>query len=220
MKKNPRFAVVLSGSGRADGSEIHEATCALLAIDCANCAYQCFAPDIEQAAVINHLSGKPTSEKRNVLVESARIARGNIKPLKDFNPADYEGIIFPGGIGAVINWCDFSLSGVSCSVEASIRKTIWESYKAGLVIGAMCIAPVVIAKVLGGEGVVVTIGHDEGVAASIRQTGAVHQECNATDVCVDEIHRVVTTPAYMLAQSLKEVCEGADNMVKAMCRMM
>ena len=220
MKKNPRFAVVLSGCGRADGSEIHEATCALLAIDCANCTYQCFAPDIDQAAVVNHLSGKTVSEKRNVLVESARIARGNIKPLKDFKTDDYDGIIFPGGIGAVINWCDFSQSGVSCSVDASIRQTIWNSYKAGLVIGAMCIAPVVIAKVLGGEGVKVTIGNDEGVAASIRQTGAAFEACATTDVCVDEIHRVVTTPAYMLAQSIKEVCEGANNLVKAMLEMM
>lgn len=220
MKKNPRFAVVLSGCGRADGSEIHEATCALLAIDCANCTYQCFAPDIAQAAVVNHLSGKTTAESRHVLIESARIARGNIKPLKEFRTENYDGIIFPGGLGAVINWCDFSLSGVRCSVDTSVRKTIWDSYKKGLVIGAMCIAPVVIAKVLGDEGVVVTIGNDEGVATSIRQTGAVHQNCAATDVCIDEIHRVVTTPAYMLASSIKEVCEGADNMVKAMLQMM
>lgn len=219
MQKNPRFAVVLSGCGRADGSEIHETVCALLAIDCANCTYQCFAPDMPQAAVVNHLTGKTVDETRNVLIEAARIARGDIKPLKEFCPDDFDAVVFPGGIGAVINWCDFSVSGVSCSVETSIRKTIWDSYKKGLVIGAMCIAPVVIAKVLGGEGVHVTIGNDEGVAASIRQTGAVHEERAVFDVCVDELHKVVTTPAYMLASSIKEVCEGADNMIKAMLKL-
>lgn len=219
MQKNPRFAVILSGCGRADGSEIHEATCALLAIDCANCTYECFAPDMEQAAVVNHISGKTVDEKRNVLTESARIARGNIKSLRDFCPDNFDAVVFPGGIGAVINWCDFSASGVSCSVEASVRKTIWDSYKKGLVIGAMCIAPVVIAKVLGQEGVHVTIGNDEGVAASIQKTGAVHETREVFEVCVDELHRVVTTPAYMLASSIKEVCEGADNMIKAMLKL-
>ncbi len=219
MKSTPRFAVILSGCGRADGSEIHEAVCALLAIDCAGGTYQCFAPDIPQAAVVNLITGKTVDEKRNVLVESARIARGDIKDLKDFCPDDFDAVVFPGGLGAVINWCDFSNSGVSCSVDAGIRKTIWDSYKKGLVIGAMCIAPVVIAKVLGGEGVRVTIGNDEKVAASIRQTGAIAETREVFDVCVDEQHKVVTTPAYMLATSIKEVCEGADNMIKAMLKL-
>lgn len=220
MQKNPKFAVILSGCGRADGSEIHEATCALLAIDCQNCPYQCFAPDMEQAAVVNHLTGKITGEKRNVLIEAARIARGNIKSLEEFCPDDFDAVVFPGGIGAVINWCDFAESGVSCSVETSVRKAIWDSYKKGLVIGAMCIAPVVIAKVLGGEGVHVTVGNDRGVADSISRTGAVHEERDSVGVCVDELHKVVTTPAYMLASSIKEVCEGADNMVKAMLKLL
>ena len=219
MKKNPHFAVVLSGSGRADGSEIHESVCAMLAIDCENLTYQCFAPDIEQAMVVNHLTGQKTDEKRNVLVESARIARGNIKPLTEYNPDDFDAIVFPGGIGAVINWCDFSVSGVSCQVENSIRKAIWDSYKKSVPIGAMCIAPVLIAKVLGSEGVKVTIGNDEQVIASITRTGAIHENKKAMEVCVDQIHKVVTTPAYMLASSIKEVCEGADNMIKALLKM-
>lgn len=219
MKNNPRFAVVLSGSGRADGSEIYETTCALLAIDCNGGTYQCFAPDIEQAVVINHLSGQKVEEKRNVLVESARLARGDIKNLKDFCPEDFDAVIFPGGLGAVINWCDFSESGVSCTVDPGIRQAVWNSYKKKLVIGAMCIAPVVIAKVLGQEGVHVTIGNDENVAASVTATGAVHEAKGVVEVCVDEIHRVVTTPAYMLATSIKEVCEGADNLIKAILKL-
>ena len=219
MKKNPHFAIILSGCGRSDGSEIHETACAMLAIDCQNCTYQCFAPDINQAMVVNHITGKRVEEERNVLVESARIARGNIKSLKEFNPKDFDAVVFPGGIGAVINWCDFSVSGVSCQVETSVRKAIWDSYKHHLPIGAMCIAPVLIAKVLGSEGVKVTIGNDEKVAASVAMTGAIHENTNVVDVCVDEIHKVVTTPAYMLANSIKEVCEGADNMIKALIKL-
>jgi enhancing lycopene biosynthesis protein 2 len=219
MKKSFRFAIVLSGCGRADGSEIHESTCAMLAIDCLNSTYQCFAPDIKQAMVVNHITGEKVDQERNVLVESARIARGDIKSLNEFRPEDFDAIVFPGGIGAVINWCDFSVSGVSCQVETSIRKAIWDSYKKGLPIGAMCIAPVLIAKVLGSEGVKVTIGNDEQVAASVTKTGAIHENVGAIGVCVDEIHKVVTTPAYMLAQSIKEVCEGADNMIKELIKL-
>ena len=219
MKKNPKFALVLSGCGRADGSEIHEATCAMLAIDCLGATYQCFAPDIKQAAVINHLKGTIENEDRNVLIESARLARGNILPLKDYLPEDFDAIVFPGGLGAVINWCDFKKEGVNCHVDASIQKAISESQKKGVVIGAMCIAPVVIAKVLGHTGVHVTIGNDKGVASAIERTGAVHETKGATEVCVDDLRKVVTTPAYMLASSIKEVCEGADNMIKAMIQL-
>ena len=219
MKKNPSFAIILSGCGRADGSEIHETTCAMLAIDCLNATYQCFAPDIKQAMVVDHVTGNRVDEERNVLTESARIARGNIRNLKEFNPKNFDAVVFPGGIGAVVNWCDFSESGVSCQVEPSVRKAIWDSYKNSTPIGAMCIAPVLIAKVLGSEGVKVTIGNDEKVAASIAKTGAVHENKEATEVCVDTVHKVVTTPAYMLAQSIKEVCEGADNMIKALIKL-
>ncbi len=220
MKKTPKFAIILSGCGRADGSEIHEATCAMLAIDCLNAQYQCFAPNIEQAVVVNHLTGEPQDEKRSVLIEAARLARGHILDLKDYHPQEYDGIVFPGGLGAVTNWCDFSVSGVSCDVDFGIRKAILDSVKSNVVIGAMCIAPVVIAKVLGSRGVHVTIGNDIGVASAIKKTGAVHEQKQATQVCIDENLKVVTTPAYMLASSIKEVCEGADNMIKAMLKLM
>lgn len=219
MKKNPKFAIVLSGSGRADGSEIHEATCAMLAIDCLGSVYQCFAPNIEQAMVVNHLTGEKMNETRNVLVESARLARGNILDLREYRPEDFDAIVFPGGIGAVINWCDFKNSGVSCDVDISVRKAIVESYKKGIVIGAMCIAPVLIAKVLGDQGVHVTIGNDQKVADAIKKTGAVHEVRGVTETCVDPLRKVVTTPAYMLASSIKEVCEGADNMIKDMIKL-
>ena len=217
MKK---FAVILSGCGRADGSEIHEATCALLAIDRLGGTYQCFAPNIPQAAVINILTGEKMPETRNVLVESARICRGDAKDIKEYNPADFDAIVFPGGFGAVTNWCDFAAKGVDCHVEPEIRRAAWDSYKQGLVIGAMCIAPVVMAKILGGEGVHLTIGTDKATAAAVEQMGAVHENRASTEVCVDEKHRLVTTPAYMLATSVKEVAAGAEEMVKAMLKLL
>lgn len=219
MKKMPRFAVVLSGCGRADGSEIHESVSALLAIDRAGCTYQCFAPNIEQAAVINNLTSEKMDEKRNVLVESARIARGEIKDLREFNVADFECVIFPGGLGAVTNWCDFAEKGVACTVESSVSRVLNEAYDNGLVIGAMCIAPVIVAKVLGRHGITVTIGNDKTVADKIEQTGAKHQNTKVSDACVDEENRIVTTPAYMLATSVKEVFAGAEAMVKEMLRL-
>ncbi|MBO5038527.1 MAG: isoprenoid biosynthesis glyoxalase ElbB [Alphaproteobacteria bacterium] len=215
----PRFAVILSGSGRADGSEIHEAVTALLAIDKAGCTSQCFAPNIEQAAVINHLTSEKTDERRNVLVESARIARGNIKPLDDFKAKDFDCIIFPGGLGAITNWCDFAISGVACTVDNSIKRVLLEAYKENLVIGAMCIAPVIIAKVLGEYGITVTIGNDKTIAEKIKETGAKHQNTDAKSACVDEENMVVTTPAYMLANSISEVAAGAENMVQEMVRL-
>lgn len=219
MKKMPRFAVVLSGCGRADGTEIHEAVTALLAIDKAGCTYQCYAPDIEQSAVINNLTSEKTEERRNVLVESARIARGNIKPVSELNLKEYDCIVFPGGLGAITNWCDFAKSGVNCTVDGSISRVLEGAYKEKLVIGAMCIAPVLVAKVLGKYGITVTIGNDKTVAEAIRKTGAEHKNCLVQEALVDEKNYIVTTPAYMLAKSVKEVAAGAEAMVKEMVRL-
>ncbi|MBR2273401.1 MAG: isoprenoid biosynthesis glyoxalase ElbB [Alphaproteobacteria bacterium] len=218
MKNMPRFAVILSGCGRADGSEIHEAVTALLAIDRAGCTYQCFAPDIEQAAVINNLTSEKMEERRNVLVESARIARGKIKPLAEFKTSEFDCIIFPGGLGAITNWCDFAQKGIKCTVETSVHHILEEAYHQNLVIGAMCIAPVLIAKVLGKYGIKVTIGKDKAVAAAIEATGAEHENRKADEVCIDEENYIVTTPAYMLAKSITEVALGAEKMIKEIIR--
>lgn len=219
MKNMPRFAVVLSGCGRADGSEIHESVSALLAIDRAGCTYQCYAPDIEQALVINNMTSEKMEERRNVLVESARIARGDIKGLQELDVKEYDCIVFPGGLGAITNWCDFAEHGINCTVESSIRRVLEQAYKNKCVIGAMCIAPVTISKVLGHYGITVTIGNDKTVAKTIESTGAKHENTSASEVCVDAEHRIVTTPAYMLSKSIKEVADGAANMVKEMIKL-
>lgn len=209
-----KIAVVLSGCGVFDGSKIHEATCTLLNISCNGAEYQCFAPNIKQSAVINHLTVKPESESRNVLVEAARIARGKIKDLADFNPNQFDAIIFPGGSGAAKNLCNYAEKGAGCDVNPAVEKALFAAYENSLAIGAICIAPALIARVLGKFGITVTIGTDSATAAEIEKTGARHQNCSAEDICVDRIHKIVTTPAYMLANSICEINAGIGKLVK------
>lgn len=221
MREAPKFAVVLSGSGVFDGSEIHEATCTLLAIDEAGCSYQCFAPNTWQAKTIDHFTGQSTAiagdeDNRNVLAESARIARGHILDLSEFRAQDYDAIVFPGGFGAAMNLSDFAAKGANCTINEEVQRAIEESHRQGIVIGAMCIAPVIVAKVLGKHKVKVTIGHEEAVAAGIRQMGATHEDQDATGVCVDEENKVVTTPCYMLAKTIKEIARGTRNLIDEM----
>lgn len=219
MKKMPRFAVILSGCGRLDGSEIHETVTALLAIDGHGCTYQCFAPNVNQSNVMNNLTSQKTDETRNVLVESARIARGDIKPLSEFNVKEFDCLLLPGGLGAITNWCDFNTKGLDCNIEDSISNTLNTAYKEHLVIGAMCIAPVVLALVLGKHNIKLTIGNDEKVAQNIEKTGAIHINTDVNDACVDDKNLIVTTPAYMLAKSIKEVFNGANSMVAQMIKL-
>ena len=219
MGKKLHFAVVLSGCGRADGSEIHEAVCALLCIENMGCTYQCFAPDIDQAAVVNHLNNRAMNEKRNVLVESARIARGNILDLKEFKTKDYDAIIVPGGLGAVTNWCDFAGRGVSCNINTSVKQVIRKCWEDKVVIGAMCIAPVLIALVLADKHVKFTLGAGGDTARKLEELGAIHEEVGVSDVCIDRDNLVCSTPAYMLATNMLDVCQGAQNMVGAICQL-
>jgi enhancing lycopene biosynthesis protein 2 len=214
MKK---IAVILSGCGVYDGSEIHEATLTLLAIARHGADYQCFAPDINQVQVINHLTGKETAESRNVLVESARIARGKILALSRFNAYDFDAVIFPGGFGAAKNLCSFAFDGINCSINPEVEKTVKAMARAGKPIGALCIAPVMIAKILGD--VEVTIGDDKSTAESIRKMGGSHVVKSYTEVVVDKKHAVVTTPCYMLDASIDQIADGAENVVKTILRM-
>ena len=217
----PKFAIVLSGCGVFDGSEIHEAVFTMLAVDQSGCTYQCFAPNTWQARTIDHFTGHAVAiagdeDNRNVLAESARIARGEIKDLAEFKAKDYDAVIFPGGFGAALNLSDFAVNGAECDVNVEVRRAIEESYREGIVIGAMCIAPTVIARVLGKHGITITVGNDKKVAAGLAKMGARHQDCAATEVCVDSEHKIVTTPCYMLANSLKDICTGTRNLVDEM----
>ncbi len=217
----PRFAIVLSGCGVFDGSEIHEAVCTMLAVDQCGCEYQCFAPNTWQARTIDHFTGHAVAiagdeDNRNVLAESARISRGNIKDLSEFKASEYDAIVFPGGFGAALNLSDFAVKGAECDVNVEVKRALEESWQQGIVIGAMCIAPTVIARVLGKKGIKITIGNDKKLASGVEKMGAEHQNCAATEVCVDSENKIVTTPCYMLATSLKEIAEGTRNLVDEM----
>jgi len=212
MKK---IGVVLSGCGVRDGSEIHEAVFALLAIDQAGCEAVCMAPDIE-FPVTDHLTMQESGEKRNVLVESARIARGNIRDISAVTAGDIDAVVFPGGFGAAKNLCDFAFKGAAASVTPEVSRLLKEMVAAGKPIGVICIAPAMLAAALGKEvAPTVTIGNDAGTAAEIEKTGSTHQECPVTEFVVDRKNKIVSTPAYMLANRISETYEGIQKCVNA-----
>jgi enhancing lycopene biosynthesis protein 2 len=217
MKK---IGVVLSGCGVYDGSEIHEAVLTLLAIDRQGCEALCMAPNVD-FSVTDHLTKRETAEKRNVLVESARIARGDIRDIKGVKAADLDAIIFPGGFGAAKNLCDFATKGATAQINPEVARLLKEMAVAGKPIGAVCIAPALVAAVLGKEySPTVTIGNDPGTAAEIEKTGAIHQECPVTEFVLDRKNKLVTSPAYMLATRISEVYEGIDNCVREVVKLM
>lgn len=216
MKK---IGVVLSGCGVYDGSEIHEATLTLLAIDRAGCEAICMAPDID-LNVVNHLTGQENGEKRNVLAESARISRGNIRDIKGVTAAELDAIIFPGGFGAAKNLCDFAIKGSAATINPEVARLLKEMAVAKKPIGAVCIAPALVAAVLGKDfSTTVTIGTDAGTAAEVEKTGAKHQNCAVTELVVDMPNKLVTSPAYMLANRISEVADGIDKCVKAVIKL-
>jgi enhancing lycopene biosynthesis protein 2 len=211
-----KIGVVLSGCGVMDGSEIHETVLTLLAIDRAGAEAVCMAPNIRQRHVINHLTGEESKgEERNVLVESARIARGKIRDIASVKASDIDALIFPGGFGAAKNLCDYAFKGSDCAVDPGVARLATEAHRAGKPIGAVCIAPVIVAKLLGPEHPQITIGTDKNTAKDIEQMGAKHVPCPVTDFVVDKGRKVVTTPAYMLANSIQEAAEGIEKLVKA-----
>ncbi len=211
MKK---FAVVLSGCGVYDGTEIHEATLSMAAIMKHGATYDVFAPDIQQHHVVNHLTGEEMQETRNVLVESARIARGKIMPLSDFNPTDYDVLLLPGGFGAAKNLSTFAFDGPDCTVNKDVSAALLGMHQAGKPIGALCISPVLLAKVLGN--VTLTIGQDAATAEAVEKLGAQHQTTSHGEVVFDKANNVYTTPCYMLDANILQIAEGAENIVKAM----
>jgi len=215
MKK---FAVILSGCGVFDGAEIHEAVMTLLSITQQGASYEIFAPDIEQHQVINHLTGEEMPEKRNVLIEAARIARGKIKPLSDFNAGDFDAMVLPGGFGVVKNLCDFIFKGLDCDVNPETEQALRAMHKAGKPIGALCVSPVLVTKVFGN--VEVTIGQDKQTAESIERFGGKHVITTHGDVVIDETNNIFTTPCYMLDATIEQIYTGAYNVVKLMLERM
>lgn len=214
-----RVGVVLSGSGRFDGSEIHESVLTLLAIDRAGAQAFCVAPNKNQREVIDHVTTHVAGETRNVLTESARIARGQIRDIREVQAADLDAVILPGGYGAVKNLSDFVWKGERCWVDSDVYRLLREMYDAKKPIGAMCIAPAILARVFSPEKPRLTIGNDEATAATLQSLGARHVSSGADEIVVDEQLRLVTTPAYMLAQRISEAAAGIEKLVGEVIRM-
>ena len=209
-----RVGVILSGCGVFDGTEIHEAVLTLLFLDRAGAEIVCAAPDADQLHVLNHLTNEEMDERRNVLVESARIARGNIVDLKELAADRIDALILPGGFGAAKNLSDFALKGPGATVHPDVERILREMHAAAKPIGALCIAPATVAKALNDIGPEVTIGEDIGTAAAIESMGAKHHPCKVDEIHIDARNKIVTTPAYMLGPGIKDVADGIENLVR------
>lgn len=214
MKK--RVAVLLSGCGFLDGSEIHEAVCTLLALDKYNIDAFCISINEDQMHVVNHKTGDVSGENRNILVESARIARKEVFDIKEVILDDLSALILPGGFGAAKNFTDFAIKGSDCSINENVCSFIKSFFRTKKPIGAICIAPAVVAKALSSENsnVIMTIGNDEATARALRNLGVIHQNCAEGDIVVDFDNKIVSTPAYMYHSSISVVNEGIDKLVK------
>lgn len=209
-----KVGVLLAGCGVYDGSEIHEAVLTLLYLDQAGAQIICTAPNMEQLHVIDHLSGTETSEKRNVLVESARIARGAIKDLKDVQAKDLDALIIPGGFGAAKNLSNFAITGAEAQVHPEVQRIITDMVNGQKPVGALCIAPATLAKAIADKKPEVTIGNDQGTAAAIEKIGGKHVACAVDQTHIDKGKKIVTTPAYMLGPGIKDVAKGIEKLVK------
>ena len=215
MKTN-KFAIVLAGSGVYDGAEIQEAVLTMLAIAKQGAIYQCFAPDILQHHVVNHVDGSEMHQERNVFVEAARIARGDIKRLSDFSANDYDALIFPGGFGVAKNLFPLAIEGPSAKVTPEVERAVIEMVTAQKPVGALCIAPAMIAKIL--EGVEVTIGNDKSTIEAIETMGGTHKITTHGQVIRDEKYNVFSTPCYMLDATITDIEEGANRIVEEMIK--
>ncbi|XP_003961702.2 glutamine amidotransferase-like class 1 domain-containing protein 3A, mitochondrial [Takifugu rubripes] len=220
-----RVAVVLAGCGVYDGSEIHEASAVLVHLSRGGASVNMFAPNVEQMHVINHLAGKPSEEKRNVLVESARLARGNIQDLSNLSVKDHDAVIFPGGFGAAKNLCTWAVQGKDCSVNEQVKAVLQAFRAEDKPIGLCCISPVLAAKVFPGCEVTVGIENNDkypdttGTAAAINQLGCKHMSKSVGESHVDEKNKLVTTCAFMCNAPIHEIYDGIGTMVEGVLKM-
>jgi len=211
-----KIGVLLSGCGVNDGSEIHETVITMLALDRADVETHLMAPNIDQMHVINHYTGQEMDEFRNVLVESARIARGDIKDMAEVTGGDLDALIIPGGFGVAKNLSDYAMSGAECSINPDVYRLVSEMVLLKKPIGAICIAPAMMAKILAEQNrsATITIGKDKSTAKDIQAMGSTHKECPVEEMVIDEENNIVTTPAYMSAKNISEAAEGIEKLVK------
>ena len=211
MKK---IAILLAGCGRLDGSEIHESVLTLLSIQQCGANYQCFSLDTPQHHVSNHFTEQDVAfKKRNMLIESARVARGAVKDLCELDVTNFDALIIPGGNGAAFNLFNFATHGKNFSVVPQVKNICLAFTNNKKPVGYICIAPVMIPKIYN-EPINLTIGNDIGIASLLTKLGAIHHDCNVNEICIDEKHKIVTTPAYMLADNILDTYKGIAKRVE------
>jgi enhancing lycopene biosynthesis protein 2 len=220
MASQKRVGVVLSGCGYLDGAEIQEACCTLLSLDRRGAKLVAMAPDVDQLHVVDHVKAAPADgQRRRVLGEAARIVRGDIVELSRVSAKDLDALIFPGGFGVAKNLCSFAVDGRNMKVLPDVERIARDIRQAGKPAGYVCIAPVLAARLFGGEGVKLTIGDDPDTAAAITSWGARHVDCKVEEIAVDERLKIVSTPAYMLGPWIAPVAAGIDKLVSAVLEM-
>lgn len=217
-----KVGVILAGCGVYDGSELGETIVTLLSLERAGIDYQCVAPDMKQMHVMDHLRGEEQDEERNVLVEAARITRGNVLDIAGVSADDFDALVIPGGFGVAKNLCDFAVKGADCTVNPTVEKLVLGMVNAGKPVAALCIAPAMMARILGGAGkkVKLTIGNDADVSAAINAMGAEHVECAVDDCVVDNDFKVITTPAFMAASCVSEAASGIEKTIAKLADML
>ena len=222
----PKIAVLLSGCGVFDGSEIHESVFTLLALDQAGAEYQCIAPNMQQHHVVNHITGDEMNEKRNVLIESARIARGNIKPIEDVSSKDFDGLMMPGGFGAAKNLTEWAFSGPDGKIHPEVRRIINEMVLDNKPVVAVCMSPTVVAKAFEGTSIKpkLTVGTTQekspydiaAISAGMEKTGAVAEMVTVEEIVVDEKNKIITSPCYMMEANVSQIYNGIKKAVGKM----
>ncbi|WP_298774945.1 isoprenoid biosynthesis glyoxalase ElbB [uncultured Shewanella sp.] len=214
-----KIAILLSGCGVFDGSEIHESVLTMLELERQGMNYQCFAPDIMQLHVVDHVTGEvDINEKRRVLVESARIARGNILACDKLNIDEFDALVIPGGFGAAKNLCDFAIKEADHEIDPQVNDFIHDFATNKKPIGFMCISPVMIPKIFG-EKAIGTIGSDVETASAFNQMGGVHENASVDEVVVDQVNNIASTPAYMLAENISQVHSSIKALIKQVSKM-
>ena len=210
-----KVGVLLSGSGVQDGSEIHESVLTLLFLEKYGAEIVLMAPNIDQMHVVNHYTGQEMDEYRNVLVESARIARGNIKDMAEIRCDDLDALVVPGGLGVTKNLSDYAMSGTECSVNPDVYRLVLEMINSKKPIGAICIAPVMMSKILAEQNTTatLTVGNESTASKDIEEMGSKHQNCLTKEVVIDEENKIISTPAYMDTKSISEVAEGIEKLI-------
>ncbi len=216
MKK---IAVILAGCGNRDGSETHETLSVLLAMDKRDMQYQCFAP-CGEFSVYNHIEGTETGEKRNLMLEASRLCRGAIKPLCEYKADDFDALALPGGMGAAQNLSTFAFEGENMKVNTEVEKAVRLTYEAKKPIAAMCIAPMILARVLGEKHIALTLGGNCPAAECAVKFGCQHIECASHEVAVDKENKILTTPAYMVASRISEIFVGGDALISELEKML